>query len=153
MQLGTRVAGLGNRPGAWGRGRGAITSRAQGQRPPRPLPDPLQRAGGAGRTLRPLLAPRGWRAARCCVASAAGGVHVRFVVQRKVKFGESIKLVGSLPVLGDWKVRSQRDCEGETGGEKVRVHAALARRLAYDAARPLAPAVRAARPSAHAGLG
>ena len=40
----------------------------------------------------------------CRAAATDGAVTVRFTVTRKVKFGESLKVVGSEPVLGSWQV-------------------------------------------------
>jgi hypothetical protein len=51
---------------------------------------------------------RGHAARRLAVAPRAGSgdgaVPVRFTLQRKLKFGETHRLVGSHPSLGSWKV-------------------------------------------------
>ena len=60
-----------------------------------PAAAPL-RAGGRG-AGRALVAP--------CRAGGGGDVPVRFRTQREVKYGEVLRLVGSHPSLGNWKVR------------------------------------------------
>ncbi|KAL4419085.1 hypothetical protein ABPG77_010024, partial [Micractinium sp. CCAP 211/92] len=56
----------------------------------------------------PLRAPLPARPARAlalrCSASGNDAVRVRFSTQRKVNFGEVLRLVGSHPSLGNWKV-------------------------------------------------
>lgn len=65
----------------------------------RPVPALPSRTSPAPRSAR-LLALR-------CSASSGDAVRVRFSTQRKVKFGEVLRLVGSHPTLGNWKVGSQ----------------------------------------------
>ncbi|KAL4433837.1 hypothetical protein ABPG75_000278 [Micractinium tetrahymenae] len=56
----------------------------------------------------PRAAPQAPRPARplglCCAAGSDDAVRVRISTQREVKFGEVLRLVGSHPSLGNWKV-------------------------------------------------
>ena len=56
-----------------------------------------------GRRQQPARPARGL-AAPVCAQGGGDDVLVRFSVQREVKFGEAVRLVGSHPSLGNWKV-------------------------------------------------